>query len=182
MKLNRSPGEDGLPVEFYKTFWKQLDNFLVEMYNECFEKKELPISVRKSVITLIHKKDDKSDIANYRPISLTNTDYRIVARILSARLQNVISDIVGPNQVAYIKGRFIGTNIRLVQDIFDLYNKHNYPGLLLFADFKKAFDNVEWDFPFSVLKKFNFGNKLSGVDKLLYTKALCFCKEQWVLF
>ena len=177
MKLNRSPGEDGLPVEFYKTFWKQLGSFLVEMYNKCFEKKELPLSMRKSVITLIHKKDDKSDIANYRPISLTNTDYRIVAHILSARLQNVISDIVGPNQVAYIKGRFIGTNIRLVQDIFDLYNKHNYPGLLLFADFKKAFDSVEWDFLFSVLQKFNFGNNFQEWIKLLYTKPCAFVKN-----
>ena len=65
---------------------KQLGSFLVEMYNECFEKKELPLSMRKSVITLINKKDDKSDIANYIPISLTNTDYRIVAHILSAHL------------------------------------------------------------------------------------------------
>ena len=95
------------------------------MYNECFEAKELPLSMRKSVITLIHKKDDKSDITNYRPISLTNTDYRMLAHVLSTRLQNVISDIIGPNQVAYVKGKFIGTDIRLVKDIFDLYNKHN---------------------------------------------------------
>ena len=73
MKLNKSPGEDGLPVEFYKAFWKQLGSFLVKMYNECFESKELPLSMRKSVITLIHNKDDKSDVTNYRPISLTNT-------------------------------------------------------------------------------------------------------------
>ena len=102
LKLNKSPEEDGLPVEFYKAFWKQLGSFLVKMYNECFESKELPLSMRKSVITLIHKKDDKSDITNYRPISLTNTDYRILAHVLSTRLQNVISDIVGPNQIAYI--------------------------------------------------------------------------------
>ena len=140
-------------------------------------KKELPLSMRNSVITLIHKKDDKSDIANYRPISLTNTDYKIVAHILSARLQNVISDIVGPNQVAYIKGRFIGTNIRLVQDIFDLYNKHNFPGLFLFADFKKAFDSVEWDFLFSVLQKLNFGNNFQEWIKLLYTNPCAFVKN-----
>ena len=177
MKLNKSPGEDGLPVEFYKAFWKQLGSFLVKMYNECFESKELPLSMRKSVITLIHKKDDKSDITNYRPISLTNTDYRILAHVLSTRLQNVISDLVGPNQVTYIKRRFIGTNIRLVKDIFDLYNKHNYPELLLFADFKKTFDSVEWDFLFSVLQKFNFGKNFQEWIKLLYTKPCAFIKN-----
>ena len=121
--------------------------------------------MRKSVITLIHKKDNKSDITNYRAISLTNSDYRILAHVLSTRLQNVISDIVGPNQVAYIKGRFIGRNIRLVRDIFDLYNKHNYPELLLFADFKKAFDSVEWDFLFSILQKFNFSKNFHNVSQ-----------------
>ena len=68
--------------------------------------------MRKAVITLIPKKGDKTDIENYRPISLTNTDYRILAGVLATRLQKVISDLIGPEQVAYIKGRFIGTNIR----------------------------------------------------------------------
>ena len=80
---------------------------------------------------LFYAVDDKSDISNYRPISLTNTDYRILACVLSNRLQTVIQDIVGPNQVAYIKVRFIGTHIRLVQDIFDMYNEKNYSGLML---------------------------------------------------
>ena len=66
---------------------------------------------------------------------LTNIDYRIIASVLSERLQNVIGDIVSPDQTAYIKGRFIGTNIRLVQDVFDLYNSSNYAGVLLFVDF-----------------------------------------------
>ena len=87
------------------------------------------------------------------------------------------SDLVSPNQVAYIKGRFIGTNIRLVKDIFDLYNKHNYSGLLLFADFKKAFDSVEWDFLFSVLQKFNFGKNFQEWIQLLYTKPCAFIKN-----
>ena len=39
IKLHKSPGEDGIPIEFYKTFWKQLGSFLVEMYNDSFEKK-----------------------------------------------------------------------------------------------------------------------------------------------
>ena len=146
MKPNKSPGDDRLPMKFYKTFWNDIGCLLVDIYNDCFEKKEIPLSMRKAVITLIHKKDDKTDIENYRPISLTNTDYRILAGVLATRLQNVISDLVGPEQVAYIKGRFIGTNTRLIQDIFQLYNQKNYPGLFMFIDFQKAFDSIEWDF------------------------------------
>ena len=43
MKLNKSPGEDGLPVEFHKAFWTQLGSFLVKMYNECFKRTELSL-------------------------------------------------------------------------------------------------------------------------------------------
>ena len=61
--------------------------------------------MRKSVITLIHKKDDKCNIKKKcRPISLTNIDYRILTCVLASRLQRVIGDIVGPDQTAYIKG------------------------------------------------------------------------------
>jgi exonuclease III len=78
IKQNKSPGEDGLPIEFYRTFWKDIHTLLLEVYNECFDTEMLPLSMRKSIITLIHKKDEKNNISNYRPISLTNADYRII--------------------------------------------------------------------------------------------------------
>ena len=177
MKLNKSPGEDGLPVEFYTLFWAEIGTFLVEMYNECFENNMLPTSMRKSLVTLIHKKEDKTKIDNYRPISIINTDYRIFAFILANRLQNVINDIVGPDQVAYIKNRFIGINIRLVQDLFNLYNEKNLPGLFVFVDFKKAFDSIEWDFLFKTLSKFNFGQEFQQWIKLLYVKNISLVKN-----
>ena len=102
MKSSKSPGEDGLPIEFYRTFWNEIGSFLVSVYNDCFDNNILPLSMRRSIISLIHKKGDKTDIENYRPISLTNTDYRILTFVLANRLQKVIKDIVSPDQVAYI--------------------------------------------------------------------------------
>ena len=112
IKSNKSPGGDGLPIECCRAFWNEIVQFLVDVYNECFQKGELPLLMRKSVITLIFKKGDRTDISNYRPISLAETDYRILASVLSARLQTVITDIISPNQVAYIKGCYIGTSVR----------------------------------------------------------------------
>ncbi len=177
IKANRSPGEDGIPIEFYKTFWADINIFLISVYNESFEKQKLPNSMRKSIVTLIHKKGDRADISNYRPISLTNLDYRILANILASRLQNVMSHIVDPAQVAYIKGRFIGNNIRLVHDIFDLYNEKNRSGIIMFADFEKAFDSIEWDFLFATLRKFNFGANFQQWIKILYTEPYAVIKN-----
>ena len=123
------------------------------------------------------QEEDKTDISNYRPISLTNTDYRLLAFALSARVQKVIANIISPDQVAYIKGRFIGTNTRLIQDIFNLYNTKDKSGLLMFVDFKKAFDYVEWSFLFKVLEKFNFGPNFQHWIKLLYTNPCAYVKN-----
>ena len=181
MKLNKSPGKDGLPVEFYLTFWPEIKNVLVGMYNESFVKKKLPHSLRKSVITLIFKKGIRTDIANYRPISLTNIDYKILAFTLASRIQSVIAEIVSPDQVAYVKKRFIGTNVRLISDVFNHYNYKNEDGVMMFLDFKKAFDSIEWDFIFSALDKFQFGEQFKQWIKLLYYRPIAAIKNNGYL-
>ena len=137
MKRNKSPGLDGICIEFYQVFWPLIGNVLVRVFNQSFETGILPPSQRLAVMTLIHKKDDKNDISNYRPISLTNTDYRILAHILANRLQRVMDKIVSKDQTAYIKHRYIGYNIRLISDVIDYYDMINMSGILLGVDFKK---------------------------------------------
>jgi hypothetical protein len=67
-------------------------------------------------LSLIFKERSKQNIANYEPFSITDADYKILALILSIRLQRVIS-IINPDQVTYIKDHFIGTNVRLNVDV-----------------------------------------------------------------
>ena len=108
-------------------------------------------------MSLIFKKDDEENIANCRPISLSNVDYRILAFTLAERMRRVMSDIISNDQSAYIKGRHMGPNIRLVSDIIEHYDMANKSGILLMVDFKKAFDTTEWEFMFKALHSFNFG-------------------------
>ena len=117
MKSNKSPGLDGIPPEFYKCFWSSLDRYFYDALKEIFINKEMSFSQRLSVITLIHKKDSNSLLKNYRPLSLTNTDYKIIAFVFARRLQSIIDKLIGHEQSAYIKGRFIGENARLILDI-----------------------------------------------------------------
>ena len=130
---------------------------LINVFNESFENEILPISQRSAVLSLIFKNGDAEDIANYRPISLKNVNYRILAFVLAGRLQKVISLIVSHDQTAYIKNRFMGYNIRLVDDIIDHYDQAQKKGLIFKADFFKAFDSLEWDFMLKTLDFFNFG-------------------------
>ena len=76
-------------------------------------------------------------IANYYPISLTNVDCRILAFILANRMQSVIEFVVSPDQTAYIKGRYMGFNIRLISDVIEHYNNTGKSGILMMMDLKK---------------------------------------------
>ena len=71
-------------------------------------------SMEKSVLSLIYKKNDKKCLNNYRPISITNIDYKILAFVLVRGVQKVLSKIISKDQTAYIKGRYIGNNCRYV--------------------------------------------------------------------
>ena len=86
-------------------------------------------------MSLTYKKGERENIANYRPISLINTDYKILAFIMSKRIQKVLCSVIDDDQTGYIKGRFIGQNIRLVSDIIE--NNKYKNGILLFLISRK---------------------------------------------
>ena len=74
MPKNKSPGLDGLPVEFYQKFWNELEDFFAILLDTRYTEGQLSNTQRKSVITLLYKKGERTNISNYRPLSLTGTD------------------------------------------------------------------------------------------------------------
>ena len=88
---NKTPGDDGIPIEFYKKFWPLVNDCFIRCVNECLEKGEMSSSQKQAVITLIEKQGkDRSFFENWRPISLVNVD----TKIMSARLKNVLPYII----------------------------------------------------------------------------------------
>ena len=171
MKRNKSPGLDGINIEFYEHFWPLLGG-LLDVFNESFENGILPNSQRSAVLSLIFKKDDKEDIANYRPISLTNVDYCILAFVLARRLQRVIDSILSHDQTAYVRNRYMGYNIRLVEDVIEYYEQMQKRGIIFMADFTKAFDSLEWNFMYRSLEFFNFGPSFIQWIRTLYNSPV----------
>ncbi len=177
LKSGKSPGSDGLIPEFYKCFWNDIKKPFMDMIQETYEKGELPYTMRLTILALLYKKNDAMLLKNYRPISLTNYDYKILAFVLANRVQNIAKYLINPDQSAYIKGRFIGDNARLIEDYFEYCEGLKVPGILLFLDYEKAFDSLEWNFMFSVLEKFNFGQNFIKWVKILYTNPLASIKN-----
>ena len=94
-----------------------------DSYNEAFLDGSLSDSKNTVLMSLIFKKGDHSNIKNYRPISLANVDYKILAFQLANGLQSVLDKLISHDQTGYIKGSFIGSNIRKTLDVIDYFFK-----------------------------------------------------------
>ncbi|CAM2111063.1 unnamed protein product [Caretta caretta] len=114
MPTNKSPGMDGLTVEFYRAFWDILGPDLVTAWAESLQGGVLPLLCRRTVLALLLKKGDRRDLRNWRPISLLSMDYKIVAKGISLRLGSVMADMIHPDQTYTVPGRSIFDNLFLV--------------------------------------------------------------------
>ncbi len=135
----KAPGCDGLTSEFYKAFEELLIPILVEVFAQIWKDEKLSDTQHIAIIILLFKKGDSRLLSNYRPISLTNADYKILAYVLSHHLADHLTDVIAVNQTAYMSGQFIGTNIRLVQDMMSFFAKSSPGSVILFLDYTKAF-------------------------------------------
>ena len=160
MQNNKTPGNDGLTKEFYVCFFNELGKLLVETLDFPYEKGELSTSQNQAVITLIQKKDkDSMFIKNWRPISLINVDVKVASKALTERMKKVVHSILFHcDQTAYVKGRYSGESVRLIDDLLTYADLGNLDGIMFAADIEKAFDSVEHNFVFATLKKFAFGD------------------------
>jgi len=168
---NKAPGPDGLSVEFYAHFWHQLGEILISVFNLAIVKGELPASMKASVTRLVHKKDDKRNLKNWRPISLLNVDYKICSKAISLRLAKVLGSIVDPDQTCSIPGRSIFSNLALLRDTLAFIERTNEKGILVSLDQEKAFDRVDRSFLLNLLNLFGFGPWFRACIDTLYRGA-----------
>ena len=154
MQNNKAPGSDGISVEFYKLFWNYLKTYLMNSLNHSYQTGTLTPLQTQSLISLLPKSGkDVLSINNWRPISLLNVDYKIAAKCIANRVKKVITSIISEEQTGFIKGRYIGENVRLISEVIENANKTDEPGLIFFTDFNKAFDSLDHSFLWKTLKK-----------------------------
>jgi hypothetical protein len=172
LPTRKSPGGDGFPVDFYKFFWPDIKTLVCASIKHAAQRGEMSIEQKRVVLTLIPKKEkDIRLLKNWRPISLLNADYKILAKALATRMQRVIPYLVNYDQSGCIRTRSTLGNIRSIIDVINYTNENCSTGIITFVDFEKAFDTVSWEFLFDCLKTLKFGDKFIQHIKLLYNNV-----------
>ena len=169
MKKGKTPGSNGFPAEFFRLFWPEIGPFLYRAFISSLLKNQKLPSHREGIITLIPKQNKPAHFLNsWRPITLLNVDYKIVSAAISSRLQSVMNSLISSTQTAYISGRYIGENTRLIFDLIAHTESTKTPGMILAADFQAAFETVSWSYLRAVMNKFNFGPNFMKMIDLMY--------------
>ena len=120
MAPNKTPGNDGLLPEFYIALYDLIGDDLMKCLNSNYDQGALTISQRWAIITLNEKSDrDVRLIKSWHPISLLNTDTKVISKILVSCIKNHLTNIIDDVQFAYVKERCIGEPVRIIADIFE---------------------------------------------------------------
>ena len=168
----KSPGYDGIPYEFYRTFWDLVGDDLVQVANYCLlEKGSLTDSQKKAIITLIPKKGDTTILANWRPISLVNTDYKLITKSIANRMNDVLPSMVSKSQTCAVRGRQIHHNLLLIREILTYAKREQLPAYIVSVDQEKAFDKVNRKYMFKVLQKHGLPAQFIRFIQALYSDA-----------
>ena len=126
-------------------------------------------SQHRGVITLLPKGDESlTHLYNWRPITLLNVDYKIASKAIAKRIEPILNKLVHSDQTGFVKGRYISENIRLISDIMEQTKKLNSTGVLIWVDFQKAFDSLEWSCIQLALEGYNFGEGIVKWIQLFY--------------
>ena len=111
-----APGMDGIPYSFYSVFGEILLPSLLNSWQYALRSNQLAQSHAQSCITLLPKKNkDLKIIQNWRPISLSPCDLKLVTKIYARRLNSILPQILSESQAAYVQGRDISFNNRLLR-------------------------------------------------------------------
>ncbi|XP_071739290.1 uncharacterized protein [Rutidosis leptorrhynchoides] len=167
---NKAPDPDGYNLRFYKKFWDIVKDVLVDAINWYWEYGEITKGCNASFVTLIPKKMDPVGLGDFRPISLIGSYYKIVSKILSNRLWKVIPSLVGSEQSAFLKGRYILDGVLIANETIDFLKVNKKKGIIFKMDFEKAFDSINWCFLMEVMKSVEGLNILTkiAVEKGLF--------------
>ncbi|XP_057790752.1 uncharacterized protein LOC131007855 [Salvia miltiorrhiza] len=174
MDSNSSPGPDGFSGKFFQTCWDIVKNDIWKAVRTFFLGSYLPTGCNSSTMVLIPKKKVVISVSDLRPIILSNFFFKIISKVLAARLSFVASIYVSQNQFGFIHGRSIHDCILLGSEGYNCLRRTGRgQNMACKIDIRKAFDTLRWDFLLKVLRTYGFDERfITWIDIILRSARL----------
>ncbi|BFG37550.1 hypothetical protein CerSpe_238240 [Prunus speciosa] len=144
----KAPGVDGFPTCFFQSNWQLCGNDIFDMVCTSFKDCISPEGLNSTLITLDPKIENPHSMAQFRPISLCSILYKVISKILVARLKPILPSLISPNQVSFVPGRQINDNILIAQETMHKFRiAKGKKGFIAWKiDLSKANDQFCWSF------------------------------------
>lgn len=150
---DKSPGPDGITAGFFQDSWNLVKPEVLKAIKKNFIHSKMLKEINKTYICLFPKKASAKKVEDFRPISLCNTTYKIIAKCLADRLKVFLPELISMNQSAFVSGRKIADNVILAQEVLKGFmQKKSEKKLCIQMDISKAFDSINRDFVLLMLK------------------------------
>ena len=153
----RAPSQDSFPIEFYLKMWDFINEDWMEAFHEALLTCTLHRNLDTRVMSLLPKGGCKTNLKNWRPITLLGTFYKILAKTMVRRVQPILNEIIRPNQTGFMKERNTINNVFLAYEMMDWALESSHDMVFLSLDFEKAYDHIEWDFLKGMMAAIGFG-------------------------
>jgi hypothetical protein len=156
MNPDKAPGPDGFTARFYQHSWDIIKSDLTKLIRKSQTCSKLGGGTNSAFLALIPKEKGAISFDRFRPISLCNTSYKILTKVIANRIKKILPIIIPENQGGFIKGRHIVDNIILVQEALHSSIRRKDKGMIIKLDLANAFDRVRHNFLFKVMENFGF--------------------------
>nr|GEZ24150.1 RNA-directed DNA polymerase, eukaryota [Tanacetum cinerariifolium] len=159
--IDKAPEPNGFTFGFYRRYWDIIGNDVVDAVKWFFLHGEILKGGNSSFITLILKVPNANMVKDFRPISLVESVYKVIAKVLENHLLTVLDDIVDEIQSAFVMDRQILGGPFILNEIVHWCKNKKKQSMIFTVDFEKAYDSVIWDLIDDILRRFGFGEKWS---------------------
>lgn len=145
-RKERSPSPDGWTFEFFLSFFDLLGDDILKMVLELKDKGMMPWNLNSTFISLIPKVDHLDTFGEFRPISLCNVLYKIVAKVIALRVKPLLYNYIFEEQLGFLNNRHIHEVVGVAQQTFHLVKTKGLNVFILKIELSKAYDKVSWTF------------------------------------
>ena len=162
LEADKAPGPDGFTMAFFQHCWQVLQDDIMGFFEKVYEHGQFENSLNATFLALIPKKNDATNIKDFRPIGLIGSIYKLLSKVLANRLKEVLDDLISESQNAFVGGRQMLNSVLIANECLDSCLKRSQPGVICKLDIEKAYHHVNWNCLIHLLGTMGFGTKWQG--------------------